>query len=86
MKSTGIVRKIDELGRVVIPMELRRSLNIGDKAALEIYTEGDDIILRKYAPGCKCCGEVNGLVSVNGLSLCGKCVRAFQKANKWVFD
>ncbi len=52
MKSTGIVRKVDELGRVVIPMELRRNLNITEKDALEIYVEGDNIILKKYTPGC----------------------------------
>ena len=46
MKSTGIVRKVDELGRIVLPMELRRTLGVDTKDALEIYTEGDSIILK----------------------------------------
>lgn len=52
MKSTGIVRKVDELGRIVIPMELRKSLGISEKDPMEIFVDGDQIILRKYAPGC----------------------------------
>lgn len=52
MKSTGIVRKVDELGRVVIPIELRRTLSIGVKDALEIYVDGDRIVLKKYEPAC----------------------------------
>lgn len=55
MKSTGIVRKIDELGRVVIPKELRKVLSIEEKDGLEIFTESDKIILRKYVPGCTFC-------------------------------
>ena len=54
MKSTGIVRKVDELGRVVIPIELRRTLSINEKDALEIYVDTDKIILRKYEPTCSC--------------------------------
>lgn len=50
MKSTGIVRKVDELGRVVIPIELRRSLGIGEKDALEIFIDGKQVILQKYQP------------------------------------
>ena len=52
MKSTGIVRKVDELGRIVIPIELRRTLDIGIKDSLEIYVEDDQIILKKYMPAC----------------------------------
>ncbi|MCL2322585.1 MAG: AbrB/MazE/SpoVT family DNA-binding domain-containing protein, partial [Oscillospiraceae bacterium] len=52
MKSTGIVRKVDELGRIVLPIELRRTLNIEIKDALEIYVDGDQIILKKYEPAC----------------------------------
>lgn len=50
MKSTGIVRKVDELGRVVIPIELRRTLGIDEKDALEIYTDNEKIVLKKYEP------------------------------------
>ena len=52
MKSTGIVRKVDELGRVVLPIELRRSLDIEEKDALEIYVDGNSVILKKYEPDC----------------------------------
>jgi transcriptional pleiotropic regulator of transition state genes len=50
MKSTGIVRKVDDLGRIVIPIELRRTLNIAERDSLEIYVEGPAIILKKYEP------------------------------------
>lgn len=69
MKSTGIVRKVDELGRVVIPVELRRILDIAEKDALEIYVEKEQIILKKYKPNMTCL--VTGEVSDNNLSLAG---------------
>ena len=53
MKSTGVVRRVDELGRIVIPIELRRTLDIAEKDALEIYVDGEQIILKKYEPACK---------------------------------
>ena len=55
MKSTGIVRKVDELGRIVIPKELRNTLNIEEKDSLEIYVDGEHIILKKYEPACIFC-------------------------------
>ncbi len=61
MKSTGIVRKVDELGRVVIPIELRRTLGIAEKDALEIYVDDDRIILKKYKPNMTC--QITGEVS-----------------------
>ncbi|MDS9473306.1 AbrB/MazE/SpoVT family DNA-binding domain-containing protein [Sporosarcina pasteurii] len=67
MKSTGIVRKVDELGRVVIPIELRRTLGIGQKDSLEIYVDEDKIILKKYAPNMTC--SITGIVSDDNLSL-----------------
>ena len=66
MKATGIVRKVDELGRIVIPRELRRTLGINEKDPVEIYTDGKGIILRKYAPGCAFCGSVNGIRYIHG--------------------
>ena len=74
MKSTGIVRKVDELGRVVIPIELRRTLNIGEKDALEIFTEGETIILKKYEPACVFCGQAKGVKNVKGKNTCPACV------------
>ena len=69
MKSTGIVRKVDELGRVVIPIELRRTLDIAEKDALEIYVDEDRIILKKYKPNMTC--QVTGEVSDDNLQLAG---------------
>jgi transcriptional pleiotropic regulator of transition state genes len=80
MKSTGIVRKVDPLGRIVIPMELRRCLKINENDSLEIYTEGEQIILSKYNPGCSCCEEITkDLKEVNGIVLCQKCISKFNK-------
>lgn len=67
MKSTGIVRKVDELGRVVIPIELRRTLDIAEKDSLEIYVDNDRIILKKYKPSMTC--HMTGEVSENNLSI-----------------
>ena len=57
MKSTGIVRKVDELGRIVLPIELRRTLNIDIKDSIEIYVENDSIVLKKFEPTCIFCGS-----------------------------
>jgi transcriptional pleiotropic regulator of transition state genes len=73
MKSTGIVRKIDILGRIVLPMELRKSLKIEVKDALEIYVEGEQIILKKYKPGCDACGEISEVISLGNVRLCKNC-------------
>ncbi len=74
MKSTGIVRKVDELGRVVIPKELRGLLMIENRDGLEIFTDGDTIILRKYDPLCYLCGDGTDLVHFKGKKVCSKCV------------
>jgi transcriptional pleiotropic regulator of transition state genes len=74
MKSTGIVRKLDNLGRIVVPIELRKILGIEIRDSIEIYTEGDQIILRKYAPGCVFCGEAKDIViQRSGKMICRKC-------------
>ena len=77
MKSTGIVRKVDELGRVVIPIELRRTLGIEEKDALEIYVDQDRIILRKYEPSCSCifCGNADQVTKFKGRNICGDCLQ-----------
>lgn len=73
LKSTGIVRKMDELGRVVIPVELRRTLGIGENDALEVFVNGEQIILKKYAPGCVLCGSLDQLQVIEGKQLCMEC-------------
>jgi transcriptional pleiotropic regulator of transition state genes len=76
MKSTGIVRKVDELGRVVIPIELRRTLDIEEKDALEIYVDSDRIILRKYEPACVFCGNADEIINFKGKNICQECLTA----------
>lgn len=66
LKSTGIVRKVDELGRVVIPIELRRTLGIGERDALEIYVDGERIMLKKYEPACIFTGNADDLIYFKG--------------------
>ena len=73
MKATGIVRKIDDLGRVVLPIELRRTLNIDIKDPVEIFIEGDLIILKKYEPACVFCGEANNVQNFRGKNVCKNC-------------
>jgi AbrB family transcriptional regulator, transcriptional pleiotropic regulator of transition state genes len=75
MKSTGIVRKVDELGRVVIPMELRKTLGIGEKDALEIYVDGEHIILKKYEPACVFTGEMDDLIFFKGKKVSKAAIR-----------
>ncbi len=76
MKSTGIVRKVDELGRVVIPIELRRTLDIAQKDALEIYVDQDKIILRKYEPACIFCGNAADVEIFKGKRICHDCLQS----------
>lgn len=73
MKSTGIVRKVDELGRIVIPMELRRTLDIQIRDPVEIFTEDGKIVLMKYEPDCTICGSGNDLVQFKGKNVCAGC-------------
>ena len=74
MKSTGIVRKVDELGRVVIPVELRRTLNIDTKDALEIYVDEEKIIFKKYQPACIFCGDAEDVMNFKGKNICPSCL------------
>jgi transcriptional pleiotropic regulator of transition state genes len=74
MKSTGVVRRVDELGRIVIPIELRRTLDIAEKDALEIYVDGEQIILKKYEPACIFCGNARDVVNYRGKNICESCM------------
>lgn len=76
IKSTGIVRKVDELGRVVIPIELRRTLGIDEKDALEIYVDNEKIILKKYEPACVFCGNAEDIHIFKGKNVCRQCAQA----------
>lgn len=79
MKSTGIVRKVDELGRIVLPIELRRTLDIEIKDPLEIYVENGSIILKKYEPTCIFCGNNKNLTVFNEKNICEKCVEELKE-------
>ena len=74
MKSTGVVRKIDELGRIVLPMSLRTTFDIKEKDSLEIFTEGNKIILQKYQPSCIFCNNADDVVLFEGKRLCKACI------------
>ncbi|MBP2655704.1 MAG: abrB [Firmicutes bacterium] len=74
MKSTGVLRKVDELGRVVIPVELRREMGIEQKDSLEIFVDDDNIVLRKHEPGCIFCGEVSNVTWFKGKNVCKACM------------
>ncbi len=79
MKSTGIVRKVDELGRIVLPIELRRTLNIAEKDSLEIFVEGESVVLSKYQPACIFCGDAKNVVSFKEKNVCPKCIAEIRK-------
>lgn len=73
MKNCGIIRKIDDLGRIVIPKELRRTLSLEIGDGIEIYTEGEMVLLKKYAPACVFCGEAREVVHYKGKNICKSC-------------
>ncbi len=79
MKATGIVRKIDELGRVVLPIELRRTMNLDVRDPVEIFLEGDSIVLRKYETACLFCGGTHNLTSFRGKQICAECLRQLRE-------
>lgn len=79
MKSTGIVRKVDELGRIVLPIEMRRTLDIGEKDALEIYVEGSSVILKKYKPSCVFCDTTKDITVFKGKNICPKCLKELKE-------
>lgn len=79
MKSTGIVRKVDELGRIVLPIELRRTLDIAERDSLEIYVDGPSIVLRKYQPACIFCDDAKDVVNYKGKNVCPNCIKALQQ-------
>ncbi len=79
MKALGIVRKLDDLGRIVLPIELRRTLELEVGSAVEIYTENDSIVLRKYQPSCLFCGNERDLKSYQNRTICENCRKDMSK-------
>ena len=81
MKSTGIIRRVDELGRVVIPIELRNKFGITEKDPMEIYVDGSSIILKKYEQNCIFCGNTKKLIDYKGKLICSKCAKQLSDLN-----
>lgn len=79
MKSTGIVRRVDELGRVVLPIELRRTLEIAVRDEMEIYVDGDSIVLKKHQPACVFCGGNKDLRMLEDKGVCSDCLRRLRE-------
>ena len=78
MKATGIIRRVDDLGRIVLPKELRQTMGIRTGDPMEIYTDADNIILRKYVPGCAFCGSVDGVRHIHDVPMCAICANNMQ--------
>lgn len=79
MKSTGIVRKIDELGRIVLPIELRNSMNLNPKDTLEIFVDDEKIILKKYQPACIFCGNADDVTFFYDKRICADCLKKLKE-------
>lgn len=79
MKATGIVRKLDQLGRIVVPKELRTTFDLKETDPIEIFVEGEDIVLRKYQPACIFCNEATDVVQFEGKNVCKKCLSKIKK-------
>ncbi len=78
MTSTGIVRRIDSVGRFVLPIELRRTLQIEESDSLEIFVEDNTIVLKKYQPACIFCGNARDITLYKGKNICAECIRTLQ--------
>ena len=79
MKSTGIVRRVDDLGRIVIPMEIRKIFDIEPRDSLEIFTDGNNIVLRKYEPQCIFCGQAGDTRTLKNRNICQDCLNELSK-------
>jgi transcriptional pleiotropic regulator of transition state genes len=82
MKSTGIVRKIDELGRMVLPVEIRNNMDLKNKDGVEIFIDGNNIILKKYEPACLFCGNANDVTYYKGKLVCKECIENLKQSYK----
>ena len=82
MKSTGIIRRMDELGRVVVPIEIRNQFNIAEKDPIEIYVEGEKIVLKKFQPNCIFCGNTKNLLTYNDKLICENCSKKIGNLNQ----
>ncbi len=83
LKSFGITKRIDEVGRIVLPKELRKMFDLKeDVDSVEIFVEGDQIILKKYLPCCIFCKTTENIVNFKGQKVCGKCIGMLSNINE----
>lgn len=82
MRSTGIVRQLDEVGRVVLPKELRETYDLRNKDSIEILTTEDGILLKKYNPGCDLCGGFQGIRMYHSKKICIECRKEIAEDTK----
>lgn len=82
MKATGIIRRVDELGRVVIPIEIRNQFNIVEKDPIEIYVDNSSIVLKKFEPNCVFCGSTNNLIEYKNKLVCDNCSKQLNTMHK----
>ena len=83
MNATGAVRKIDELGRVVIPKSIRSKFDLKDNVdSVEVFTTDDSIVLRKYAPNCMFCSNVDDVIDFKGRKICSSCLAELNSLTK----
>ena len=80
MQSVGMIRKLDPLGRICLPKELRTTFKIEESDPLEIFTDGENIVLRKYQPGCVLCNSLKEVHNVDGIKICKECAKKIAKA------
>lgn len=78
MKSTGMVRKVDELGRIVLPAEIRQSMDIKVKDSIEIFTDNERIVLQKYSPSCIFCNNVDNIILFREKRICAECLQTLK--------
>ena len=82
MKSTGIVRPIDDLGRIVLPIEIRKTLSLSPKDSVEIFIDENRIVLQKYQPGCIFCNDARNVKLFKGKMVCEKCMNEMKKGDE----
>ncbi len=80
MRAPGMIRKVDDLGRIVIPAEIRQAMELSKGDPVEMFLQEDQLVLRKFVPSCIFCGGVEGLVTYSGKNICGNCVDIIKKA------
>lgn len=82
MKCTGIVRKVDEFGRISLPAEMRKTMGLDEKAPVEFFVDGNTIVIKKHSPSCVFCGETETVVEYLGKLVCTNCIKTLSEIDK----